>query len=969
VTVLGQQTANLSGTILDKSDNEPIIAGSVSLLNAKTKAFVMGAISNANGAFSLRDAATGNYVLQITYLGYDTITTNVNLKTNQNLGKLYMTENTIMLGEVVVEGKRPDVVMKGDTVEYDAASYKVAENAVVEDLLKKLPGVEVDKDGKITVNGKEVKKFMVDNKDFFSDDPQVASKNLPVDMIEKLQVLDQKSEMARMTGFDDGEEETIINLTIRPGMKKGTMGNLLLGGGADRAEPNDFRYQGGAFVNHMQNNDRVTLILGANNNNNMGAADLGANQFGGMRMRRGSGGIAESQNVSLNINKELSKTLNMNADVRFNSSDNDSHSQVEQTTIAAHSQLDKTQTTNQYSSKNVSANMNFEWKPDTLNTLKFRPNFRYNKSESHELEFADRLNYDADKKVELDSIFSSQTTAHNTGDGYSVGGQLDYAHQFANKPGRVLALNLAGNYSNNNSQERSIWDKANYSDGNFLGYEYRNQRDENDDQSNSYRARVSYVEPIGHNNFLQFNYRFTQSNTKDINSTYDIVDGIEAPWSEWLEPDTAFINPSQSRSTKRTSTNQRIGLSFKAQRAKYNWTLGFNVDPSKSENKTYQPSVGQIPKFEIAHDFDGHLRNVMGDSLISNITQDVVNFSPNIRFKYNFAQRTTLEFQYEGETNQPSATQLRDYVDQTRPTDWVKGNPDLKPGYSNSMRLQFNKYVPETQLAYRISAEGNFSFNDITSITQMGPNTELDLPAGVRQTTYKNVNGNWNANVRGMFNMPFRNKKFSVSDFMNVSFRETNSFVNEAPNRMKNLSLMENVSLNYRSELFDMGINASIRYNDISYSARPTSNQETYDFGAGYNTTWYLPYHWTLNTDISWSARKGYAQGYNISQTMWNAYAMKQLFSKSIGTGSLKLQIYDILQDRNNVMAAATTNGFRTSETTVIPSYFMCSFIYKFTIFPKSSSAKASDFNGGERRERGGWGGPGGGRPGGGRPM
>lgn len=937
-TAVGQTKADLSGVILDKSDNEPIVAGSVSLLNARSKAYVSSAVSNVDGDFLLKDVATGNYLLQITYVGYDTLSQRVNLTADKNLGTLYLTENAKTLSEVVVQGKRPDVVMKGDTMEYDAAAYKVAENAVVEDLLKKLPGVEVDKDGKITVNGKEVKKFMVDNKDFFSDDPQVASKNLPAEMVEKLQVLDRKSDMARITGFDDGEEETIINLTIRPGMKKGTMGNVLLGGGQDRNTPDDFRYQAGGFVNTMQDNNRATLILNTNNNNNMGAADLGANQFGGMRMRRGGGGgIIESQNASLNINREFSKKLNMNADVRFNSSDNNSRSSVEQTTIDdKQSQLDKTNTQTHYQSKNVSANMNIEWKPDTLNTLTFRPNFRYNKSESQEDETAYRFAY---QTTSLDSLFHSTNQSWNNGSGYSFGGQLDYAHRFASKQGRVLSFNLNGNYNDNYSQEKSEWSRQNYENNIRTELKERDQRDENDNLSNSYRLSVSYVEPIGHNNFIQLSYRISQAGTEDINSTYYVEDESIA------EPVDSL-----SRSTVRSSTNQRIGLSFKAQRAKYNWTFGFNIDPSNSENKTYQPKYGQFPSQPVPSD-GGRLHNVMGDSLINTVPQNVINFSPNINFRYNFAQRTTLEFRYEGETNQPSANQLRNYVDQSRPTDWTKGNPNLKPGYRNDMRLQFNKYVPETQLAYRLSADGGFSFNDITSVTEM-------LEGGVRQTTYKNVNGNWNANFRGMFNTPLRNKKFSVANFMNASFRETNSFVNESANRMKNLSVTDNAMFNYRSDLFDMGINASIRYNDISYSARPTSNQETYDFGGGYNTTWYLPYKWTLSTDISLTNRRGYAEGYNISETMWNAYAMKQIFNKSIGTGSLKVQIYDILQDRNSVSAAATTNGFRTTETTVIPSYFMCSFIYKFTIFPKSSSAKASDFEGGGRGGRGGWGGP-----------
>jgi hypothetical protein len=321
-SVWGQKTITLTGTLLDKADQQTIVAANVELLSAKDSAFVAGIVSDHYGFFSIKKLTKGNYVLKISYLGYLTLTQPVTLSGEQtpvDLGKLYLQTDDILLQEAVIEGKRPDVVVKNDTIEYDAASYKTAENAVVEDLLKKLPGVEVDKDGKITVNGKEVKKFMVEGKEFFSDDPQIASKNLPANMVEKLQVVDRKSDMSRMTGFDDGEEETIINLTVRPGMKQGTMGNAGVGSGADLHLDNDWRYQAAAFINHMKNNDRYTFILGRNNNNNMGAGDLGANQFGGMRMRRGGGGgsgIAESTLFMINMNKELSPVLSLNGDIR-----------------------------------------------------------------------------------------------------------------------------------------------------------------------------------------------------------------------------------------------------------------------------------------------------------------------------------------------------------------------------------------------------------------------------------------------------------------------------------------------------------------------------------------------------------------------------------------------------------------------------------------------------------------------------
>jgi len=942
-SVFGQKNTTLSGIFLDKMDDLPIVAGSVELLKAQDSTFVAGAITNANGSFSFKNLASGNYIVKVTYIGYNQFIKNVNLPVNEtkvDIGKSYLETNDILLQEAVVEGKRPEVIVKNDTIEYDAGSFKVTENAVVEDLLKKLPGVEIDSDGKITVNGKEVKKFKVDGKDFFSDDPQIASKNLPAEMIEKLQVVDQKSDQARMTGFDDGEEETIINLTIRPGMKRGTMGNALIGAGSDLQKDPGTRYQGGAFINRMQNEDQYTLILGTNNNNNMGVSDLGAEQFEGMRTRGAGGGITESSNFMLRMNKELSSTASLNGDVRYGASDRISKNNVTQTTLSElQSQLDKTNTSTNVKSDNVSANFTFEWKPDTMNTLIFRPNVRYTKSRGNQLEYSSRFDYHT-----LDTIFDSYSTSKDRREGLNFGGSLDYAHKF-NKPGRVISFNARGSYNDNYSHGNSYWLSRQYENNVYSYDRIMDQRSENDNNTNNYRLSFSYVEPFGNNYFLQAFYRYSHADTKSVNSTYDIFE-YDPLLALSLAVDTAMLVPEQSRSTLRNSTEQRIGLNVKMVREKYNLTVGFNVDPSNSINETYQPSLSTIFPLYLnqPYDYDSRLANLRGDSLISSIQQDVVNFSPVVKFNYNFGQRTNLRIDYEGRTSQPSANQLRDFVDMTRPTDLVQGNPALKPGYRNGLDIRFNKYVPETQLMYNINFNGNMSFNDITSTTRM-------LDDGVRLTTYENINGNWDARVRGMFNMPLRNKRFTVGSFAMVNYRNQNSKIDQLENTMRNFMIMNNANANYKSDLFDVGINVSINHNDITYSVRPESNQTTLNWGVGGYTTWYLPANFTIESDINRTARTGYAQGFNIPQVMWNAAITKQLFNKNIGTGSVKLQIYDILQDRNNINASATTNGFRTSEINVIPSYFMCSFIYKFNSFPKSKGSSANSDGG--RREGG----------------
>jgi len=926
------QNNSISGTILDKVDNQAIISGSISLLGARDSSYIVGVISNSEGFFSFRNVRPGNYILKITYLGYHPLMQNITVRENQsslNLGKLYLEADAILLSETVVEGKKPEIIIRNDTIEYDASSFKVPENSALEELIKRLPGMEVDKDGKITAQGREVKRITVDGKEFFSDDPQVASRNLPADMVDRLQVLDRRSERSQMTGFDDGEEETVINLTIRPGMKQGTMGNVLAGAGKDVQNDNDLRYQAGAFINHMKNSNRYTLIAGRNNNNNMGAGDLGVNQFGRMRGGGGSGGITESTNLMFGINREFSPKATLNGDLRYNAFDRNTEQKISQSILSkGESQLEKTLTNSNSFSENISANLRFEWKPDTLNTLIFRPNIRYNRSNNYTFQLDTVVNaYDF-------PILYTNSHSINQRIAYNFGGSLNYSHRFANKRGRVLNIDARGSFSNNNSWGNNY---TVYVPNEDLTDLY--QRSENNNLSNNWRITTSFVEPIGRNNFIQALYRIEYSDAKNINSTYDLweVDPLLA--LSIASDSAAILIPGLSRSIVRNSTEQRFGLSFKAERAKYNYTIGLNVDPTRSSNETYRP----LQSDTIDYWFAKRLPNLQGTVLVPEpIRRNVINYSPVFNFRYRFDQRSNLQINIEGETNQPSANQLRGDTIQNS-TNWTLGNPDLKPGYSNNVRIRFQKYIPKTQFTYNFNLSGDMSFNDITPITRFLKDSEGNNTA-IRLTEYENINGNWNSRVSGMFNTPLRNKRFTVGAMAGVTYRNLNTKTDGLKNTMRNLSIFDNFTANYRSDLFDIGVNFSINHSNISYTVNPDNNQKTYNYRLGSNTAWYLPYNWQIQSDISWTVRQGYSTGFNVPETIWNAAVTKQVFNKKYGTGSLKLQIFDILQDRKMIFASSTTSGFQTSEDLIVlPSYFMCSFVYKFSAFPKASSATEQD--------------------------
>ena len=331
---MAQSGVDVTGKVVERGNNLPVEQATVRLLTGKDSLLVGGVVSSQNGAFTIKNIKSGSYLLHVTYVGYEPIYQPLHITGKVNpvkVGTIELSDGAIELGEAVVIGKANEVVVRNDTVEYNADSYKVTEGSVLEDLLKKMPGVEIASDGKVTVNGKEIKKIMIDGKEFFSDDPKVASKNLPAKMVDKVQVLDKKSDMSIMTGFDDGEEETVINLTVKKGMKQGWFGNAFAGYGSEK------RYEGNAMVNRFINNDQFTFMGGLNNTNNMGFSDLASTMFSGMGGggrggfgRFGSGnGITTSGNAGLNFSKEFTPKMTIGGNTRYSHSDNDAQSKSE----------------------------------------------------------------------------------------------------------------------------------------------------------------------------------------------------------------------------------------------------------------------------------------------------------------------------------------------------------------------------------------------------------------------------------------------------------------------------------------------------------------------------------------------------------------------------------------------------------------------------------------------------------------
>ena len=907
-----QSGVNVTGSVVEQGSDTPIEQATVRLLNVKDSAMVRGVVSARNGSFTLKNVKKGSYLLHITFIGYDPLYQPLQItgkKNPVNVGKLELSDGAIELGEAGVIGKAPEVTVRNDTVEYNADSYKVTEGSVLEDLLKKMPGVEVDSEGKITVNGKEVKKVMVDGKEFFSDDPKVASKNLPAKMIDKLQVLDKKSDMAQMTGFDDGEEETVINLTVKPGMKQGWFGNAYGGYGSKD------RYEGNAMVNRFVNNDQITFMGGANNTNNMGFSDLASTMFSGMGGgggRRGGfgagSGITSSGNAGLNFSKEFKPDkLTLGGNTRYSHSDNDARSKSDRQNILPgdSSSYDNSEAMSRTKSDNFGVDFRLEWKPDTMTQLIFRPSFSF--SHSMNDNFSDATTLDNER----DTVNTNKSSNYSESNGYNLNASIDFSRKLNNK-GRVFSATLSGGNSDSYSDGMNRSDIVYFNQTDALKNSIIDQRSRYDNKGFNYRAYVSWVEPIGHNNFIQATYSISQRKQEALKNVYNQdADGI------YNVLDSAY-----SQSYRNNFISQRASLSFKSQRAKFNYTIGLNLDPSYSSSE-----------------------NFVGDTTLSKITRKVVNLSPMAQFNYMFDKRTNLRIMYNGRTSQPSMTQLQPVADISDPTNITIGNPDLNPRYTNNVFIRFQQFTPEKQRAFMIMANGSYIINDIVSYTSYNQET------GVKTTTYKNVNGNYSGNVRMMLNTPLKNKKFSINSMTMASFANSNGYINEEKNTNRNLILSERGGIDFRSSYLDLGVNGNIRYNATSNSLQKENNQNTFNYGAGGYTTIYLPLNFKIESDVNWSTNSGYGDGFKQNEVLWNASASKSFLKNNQGT--LRFKIYDILQQRSNISRSITASYIQDSEYNTLGSYFMVHFIYRFSIFKGGASASDVKTPGRSGRGRG----------------
>lgn len=915
----GGSRGSVSGTVIDKGDNSPVIQATVQLLSVKDSSMVVGNVTDLNGHFSL-SVRPGKYLLKISYIGYSPYFKQVVLSRNNlraNVGKVPLEADAIMLAEAVVVAEAPEVTAAEDTLVYNSSAYRVPEGSALEELVKKLPGAEVDESGKITINGKEIKKIMIDGKEFFADDPNIAMKNLPVNIIDKVRAYDKQSDLARVTGIDDGEEETVLDLSVKPGMNKGWFGNVDLAAGTKD------RYSGKVMLNRFVGNNQFTVIGSMNNVNDNGYPGGG----GGFRWG-GQNGLTSIKMGGFNFSTQSEK-LETGGSVNYNYKDADIISkQASETFVSsASSSFKNALTSNRNKTTSLTADFRIEWKPDTMTTVIVRPRLTYGKdnngSNTHSYTFNQDPGYSTDEILNAGDNLSELIPEENIvntilrnslqkGNDFNVGGSAMINRRLG-KAGRNITFRGTYNYTNSSSEQFSE-SKTDYFQKTEADLtekdleEILNRYITTPTLNYNYGARFTYSEPIFKGGFLQFSYNFQYKRSKSDNSTYTMPED----WviSQGFGGDyMGELDTQNSKSAQYTYYNHQADISLRWIREKMRLNVGASFQPQKSK-LTYKK-----------------------DQLDTATVRRVFNFTPTFDFRYNFSKTSQLRINYRGRSSQPSMTDLLPIEDTTDPLNIRRGNPGLKPAFTNTFMAFYNTFNTKTQRGIMT----HFRFENV--MNSISNRSIYDQSTGGTITQPDNINGNWNLfGILGS-NTALRNKKYTINTFTMARYNNIVSYMSDMQsqglsdkNKTRQLSLSERLRGTYRNDWWEFSLNGSLAYTHSRNSFKEENNMDTYQFSYGASTNVRLPWNMSLATDISQNSRRGYADAsMNRDELIWNAQISQDFLKGNAATVSI--QFYDILRNQSNISRVISAAMRSDTEYNAIYSYCMIHFIYRLNLF------------------------------------
>jgi hypothetical protein len=886
------QNFEITGTLKDK-DNNLIESATVYLESIKDSTMITYTISDAKGAFNLSGNTRAEKAhLFVSYTGMMPLKKEIILSgKTRSLGELILEENSQILGEIVVVAERAPITIKKDTLQFNAASFKTGADANVETLLKKLPGIVVDKDGNIKVNGKPVNKILVNGKEFFGSDLTIATKNLPKEIIDKIQVVDTKTKDEAFTGEEGDKENKTINITIKEDKNKGFFGRATAGYGTDD------RYSVSGILNYFNEEERLSVLGGSNNVNTSGfnsdeVKDIGGGQHNWRKVNgvwqqsnplfnNSSDGITQTSSAGIHYANEWNKKTDLGTDYIYNQSDTETGSNSRTETFLPDNDSYTTVSNSDSNGNSFGHNFNleFEIKPDTLTRISIKPSFAKSKGDLYSSNLSRRSNLS-------NGIISNSLTNTVSGfDNYNANLNASVSRKFKVK-GESISLWLNSGYNNNESQD--VFKSAiDYSDESILD-ESVDQKKTNKQTGDFINANLRYTRLLKGRWFYNASIRADINNSEIDRNTLDFDDLTQ----QYSNTNTSLTNEIK---TKTTILAPAAGIEYKADKLKIRFNVGYNFTTLKNED-------------------------LLGSTSISNKFNSP-NFMVNLWSP--MGQGKSIWARISNRARTPQISQLQPIIDNSNPLNTVIGNPNLKASNTTQISLSHRNFNMKTKSGYNIYATTSLRDNAVISKTVNDPVTYK------RTTTYENVNGSYSMYLSGGYNKKYKLDKHNVSYNLDLSMNigKNKSFSNTFEVTTKSLDLRPEVSVTYNyNDLIEVTPRYNYNYNNLDYSIDLGQETNYSSSTLGINLETYWPKKIEFENDFSMNHNPNVASGFTKTTYMWNAsLGVKMIKDKGI----LKLKVFDLLNQNTSVRRYSNQDYISDTESLVLKQYFMLSFTYK----------------------------------------
>ena len=899
------QRGSIKGIAFDTITRQPVAGATITVVEKKDSSLVSFSMTDNAGRFSITGIPNGEFRLLITHVNYhnsSTLFTISDDKKNVDLANITMNDKSKVLAEVIVSNEAPPVTMVGDTVQYNAGSFKVQPNASVEQLLKKLPGVKVEKDGTVKAQGEKVNRVLVDGKEFFGNDPKIATKNLPADAVDKVQVYDKQSDQAQLTGFEDGNYEKTINLKLKKDKKKGVFGKVMAGGGDKE------RYEGKFNVNSFKGARQMSVIGMGNNDNAEGFSFMDILNFTGemSRMMKGGGG-----NININISGDDAAAMGLGGnrngittawaggvnynniignkiDLQSNYFYNRYNPEVER---YINRQNFTSASTNFYNSNSFSNNLNNThrlnlnalYQIDSSTSLRITPSVNFQKTRN-------RSNSDYQTASASGALINEGSTYNlSKSEGFNFRNDLIFRKKFKRK-GRTFSLSLQTtlNESDGDGELNSITNF--YNAGTIQTRDTLNQQSKTNGSLQGYTARAVYTEPFLKRSLLEFSAGKSSTKNKSELVTYN----YNRQSDKFDE-----LNKAQTNNYRNTYGFTNAGIRMRTQMRKFNYSFGL----------TWQQA-----------ELEGKIISGVKDSVISKTFR---NLLPNARFQYNITRFKTLSITYGASTNQPSMQQLQPVPDLSNRLYIRNGNANLKQEYSHNIQTNLSLVSPYKN-------KNLFLFLTMQTTNNKIVNYDSIDNQGVRYSTPVNVNGVYNINSNISYSMPVRFLKGTMEIGSRSGYFKTKQFIDAAVNVIKTWSLGPELRFDINpGEKLNLGVSTNLSYNNTKYSLKPALNTNYLSQEYNASVDWQLPKLFFFSTDFTYTVNNQLSAGFNTKVPIWNASISKQFLRYN--RGELKFSAADLLNKNVAVSRNANQNYIEDSRVNTLRRFFLVTFTYSLS--------------------------------------